>query len=50
MALHEALVQAKMNYATDLALGSNTADPDSTEAKMRYSIGIFWHNKTTART
>ena len=24
MALHEALVQAKMNYATDLALGSNS--------------------------
>jgi prepilin-type N-terminal cleavage/methylation domain-containing protein len=27
MLLHDALVQAKMNYATDLALESNTLDP-----------------------
>jgi type II secretory pathway pseudopilin PulG len=34
MLLHSALVQAKMNYATDLALESNTPDPNNTtEAK-----------------
>ena len=49
MALHQALVQAKMNYATDLALESSNVT-EGTKPKQRYSIGIFWHNKTTART
>jgi prepilin-type N-terminal cleavage/methylation domain-containing protein len=31
MLLHDALVQAKMNYATDLALESNTADPKNVQ-------------------
>src|ERR1700758_4106092 len=31
MALHRALVQAKMNYATDLALESNTADTNNVQ-------------------
>src|SRR6202035_3127593 len=31
MLLHKALVQAKMNYATDLALESNTGDPNNVQ-------------------